>query len=175
MINTSITYSLPKVNSNLTGTMKRVENAIKASVMETLVTGGRQRWQPLQPNVFGRTQAFYPPNRLAMSVVSRSGEDFAEVSAGAGLRYAMAQHQGSVNAIPITMKSRKFFWVMFHRTGDPKWKNMALSSKDRFIIRIPPRPFVMFQMEDIENIIKLIGDGIIKFEDMQGSVTVGNA
>lgn len=42
--------------------------------------------------------------------------------------------------IPVTDKSRAFFWVMFKKTGDEKWKFMAISKKSFFVM--PARPYL---------------------------------
>lgn len=42
--------------------------------------------------------------------------------------------------IPITRRSRGFFWAMFRKTGDLKWKYMALSRKSHFVM--PARPYL---------------------------------
>jgi len=56
--------------------------------------------------------------------------------------YAAIHNDGGVLNIPITEKSRKFFWFMFKATGQEKWKWMALTKKDRFTFRMDKRQFM---------------------------------
>ncbi|WP_166964640.1 phage virion morphogenesis protein [Yeosuana marina] len=56
--------------------------------------------------------------------------------------YAAIHNEGGILNIPITERSRKFFWVMFKATGNEKWKWMALTKKDRFTIKIDKRQYM---------------------------------
>lgn len=64
--------------------------------------------------------------------------------------YAQIHNEGGILNIPITERSRKFFWMMFKATGQEKWKWMALTKKDRFTVKIEKRQF----MGDSEMFIK---------------------
>lgn len=85
---------------------------------------------------------------------------------------ATVHQEGSTHAVPVTEKSRGFFWMMFYRTGDEMWKWMALTKRMVFIIRIPGRKYVMFQEEDFEKIMEIVQTGVIIFRDPEGSATI---
>ncbi|MFY0714113.1 hypothetical protein J1D01_10580 [Seonamhaeicola sp. NFXS20] len=80
-------------------------------------------------------------NYLFKSVhVASSSKD--KVVFEADAPYAQIHNEGGILNIPITERSRKFFWVMFKATGDEKWKWMALTKKDRFTVKIDKRQFM---------------------------------
>src|SRR5690606_23730339 len=64
--------------------------------------------------------------------------------------YAQIYNEGCMLNIPVTERSRNFFWIMFKATGQEKWKWMALTKKDRFTVKIEKRQF----MGDSEMFIK---------------------
>lgn len=61
---------------------------------------------------------------------------------GTHVPYAKIHNEGGTLSIPITEKSRKFFWFMFKSTGQVHWKWMALTKKDRMIVKMPKRQFI---------------------------------
>jgi phage gpG-like protein len=56
--------------------------------------------------------------------------------------YAEIHNNGGVVKIPRTPAMRKFFWAMFKKTGDEKWKWMAMSKKPNVVFRMPKRQFI---------------------------------
>lgn len=56
--------------------------------------------------------------------------------------YAAIHNDGGVLNVPITERSRKYFWFMFMQTGKAMWRAMALTKKDRLTIKIPKRQFM---------------------------------
>lgn len=56
--------------------------------------------------------------------------------------YAEIHNNGGTLNIPVTKRSRKYFWAMFHATGKAKWKWMALTKKERFTIKMDKRQFM---------------------------------
>lgn len=56
--------------------------------------------------------------------------------------YMVLHNKGGKIKVPVTARSRKFFWAMWYNTEDDFWKNMALTKKKVLIITIPPRPFI---------------------------------
>ncbi|REC47861.1 MULTISPECIES: hypothetical protein [Chryseobacterium] len=56
--------------------------------------------------------------------------------------YAEIHNEGGVIKIKITKKSRKYFWYMYKKTNDTKWKAMALTKKDIMTVKIPKRQFI---------------------------------
>lgn len=71
---------------------------------------------------------------------AKKGSNWLEVTNYA--KYSGTHNQGGTITIRITKKSRKYFWFMFSKTGDPKWKAMALTKKDTFTFFIPRRQFM---------------------------------
>jgi len=59
------------------------------------------------------------------------------VGRATSVKYAFIQDKGGLTKPEITPRSRKFFWMMFFKTGDDKWKGMALTKKTVFNIFIP--------------------------------------
>jgi len=57
---------------------------------------------------------------------------------GSDSEYAEIHNNGGI--IPITKRSRGFFWKMYEKTGDIKWKYLALTKADHF--KMPKRQFI---------------------------------
>jgi phage gpG-like protein len=150
------------VVSNLHDTMKKVADLMRKSVDDNFANNGRPPWLPLKPNIFGQTQA-YQHGVLRKSVRQENDGGTASVIAGENLPYARIQNFGGINYVPITDKSRRFFWYMWFTTRDEMWKSMALMGNAGMWVKIPARTFMMFQEEDITKIMELVGSGIIKF------------
>lgn len=64
------------------------------------------------------------------------------ISAGKGLPYAAIHNTGGTINVTLTDKMRRFFWAMHYKTGDNKWKYMALTKKKNLMIRIPKRQYI---------------------------------
>lgn len=56
--------------------------------------------------------------------------------------YAAIHEYGGVIDVPVTQKSRGYFFWRYRVTGDEKWLFMAISKKDVFHIVIPARPYL---------------------------------
>ncbi|WP_312395685.1 hypothetical protein [Chryseobacterium sp.] len=56
--------------------------------------------------------------------------------------YAGIHNDGGVMKIKVTAKSRKYFWYMFKKTQNEKWKWMALTKKDMIEVKMPKRQFI---------------------------------
>lgn len=56
--------------------------------------------------------------------------------------YAEIHNNGGVLNIPITTRSRKYFWFMYMETGKGMWKAMALTKKDRLTVNMEKRQFM---------------------------------
>lgn len=79
--------------------------------------------------------------------------------------YAKIHNEGGTVSIPITAKSKKFFWYMFKKTNDGKWKAMALTKKTTLQITIPKRQFIgnsEFLMKRLEMSNKITINKIIE-------------
>jgi phage gpG-like protein len=81
---------------------------------------------------------------------------------GSDAEYAAIHNDGGTVKIPITTKSRRYFWLMFKVTENTMWKALALTKKQSITITIPKRQFIgesatfMGQLNDwvIKQIIK---------------------
>lgn len=88
--------------------------------------------------------------RLSSSIdskVTRKGPVI-ETVIGTNVEYARIHEYGGVVRPTLTDKMREFAWAMFFKTKDDKWKGLALSSKSRLRIKIPPRPFLRPALQD---------------------------
>ena len=65
-----------------------------------------------------------------------------EITAGEGLKYGAIHNEGGTITVKVTEKMRKYFWYMYKKTGDDKYKGMALTKKEVFTIKIPKRQFM---------------------------------
>ncbi|WP_438710846.1 hypothetical protein ACSTS3_19605 [Aquimarina muelleri] len=80
-------------------------------------------------------------NNLFNSVnVSSSSQD--SVTFEADAPYASVHNEGGILNVPITERSRKYFWFMYSQTGKGMWRAMALTKKDRLTIKIDQRQFM---------------------------------
>lgn len=65
-----------------------------------------------------------------------------EITAGEGINYGAIHNEGGTITIKVTPKMKKFFWAMYKKTEVEKWKFLALTKKENFIIKIPKRQFI---------------------------------
>lgn len=98
-------------------------------------------------------QAKNPPKRGSLMV--RSGNLLASirpskvtstrvvVSAGSSkVPYAQLHNEGGVVDVPVTKQMRRFAWAMKYKTGDDRWKGLALTKRASLRIGIPKRQFM---------------------------------
>lgn len=101
--------------------------------------GGFQGWNDRKdPNAKGST--LVATGFLKNAFNSNTGKNWVEVTNYA--KYSNTHNEGGVITIRITKKSRKYFWFMYYKTGDIKWKHMALTKKGTFSFFIPKRQFM---------------------------------
>ena len=104
------------------------------------------KWVPRKDNSSdgerkGRRGLLIGTGQLRRSIrVIRIGNN--SVVVGSEVPYAKIQNQGGTTHPSITEKSRKFFWAMFEKTKNAKWKRMALTEETNFTVNIPARPFL---------------------------------
>ena len=82
--------------------------------------------------------------RRSIRVISISS---GKVVVGSDLKYAQIQNEGGTSHPRVTEKSRKYFWSLYEKTGNPKYKAMALTAKNAFTVNIPARPFLKLTPE----------------------------
>lgn len=76
-----------------------------------------------------------------------------EITAGEGLKYAAIHNNGGTIKVKVTDKMRKYFWAMYKKTENSRWKYMALTKNDILEIKIPQRQFIGDSAE-LDNKIK---------------------
>lgn len=81
-------------------------------------------------------------SNLLESLQTMRGSNQYQIIFGTYAQYAKIHNEGGTLTIPITVKSRKFFWYMFKKTGDDKWKAMALTKKTVMKVKMPKRQFI---------------------------------
>lgn len=97
--------------------------------------------------------AKYPPTRGSLMVrsanlmqsikPSRVTSNRVVISAGSSkVNYAKTHNEGANLKIPVTKDMRKFAWAMKYKTGDNKWKGLALTRKNFLQVNIPKRQFM---------------------------------
>ena len=75
----------------------------------------------------------------SIQVFSASGK---QIVFGSDAEYAEIHNSGGTVSIPITPKSKKYFWFMFKATGNTMWKALALTKKGSITVNIPKRQFI---------------------------------
>jgi phage gpG-like protein len=79
-------------------------------------------------------KSFLPNSPENITRFTQSGTKFG-IEIGTKVPYARIHEEGGI--IPRTEKQRRYFWAMFYKTSDVKYKYMALS-KTPFTIRARP-------------------------------------
>lgn len=90
-----------------------------------------------------------------------------EVIAGEGIPYAEIHNKGGIINVTLTPKARKFFWYMYKKTDNDKWKWMAITKKERLVIHMPKRQYIG-QSGELNRHIGIIIDARIK--ELQSSM-----
>jgi phage gpG-like protein len=98
-------------------------------------------WQKRKNNADPGRAILVKSGALMKSVkITESKPDRVVLSATA--KHAQIHNEGGTINIPINDQMRKFFWIMYKRTKEGKWKGMALTKKSHFNTRIPKRQFM---------------------------------
>ncbi|WP_406629494.1 phage virion morphogenesis protein [Ornithobacterium rhinotracheale] len=74
--------------------------------------------------------------------ISRADFEQVIISAGEGIPYAAIHNEGGNITIPVTKKMRKYFWAMYKKTGEERYKRMAITKKDFLSVHIPKRQYI---------------------------------
>lgn len=64
------------------------------------------------------------------------------ITFGSDAEYAQIHNNGGRVTIPVTNRSRKYFWFMYKVTGNSKWRAMAMTRKQQFTFIMPKRQFI---------------------------------
>lgn len=147
MIKYEVIDNVPEVEVTLPRAFDTIGKHMVRSVQINFERGGRPAWPPTRS---GETP-LVTTGKLYRTIVYKTDPGGVTISGGQGLPYAGIHQFGGTVHPQVTEKSKKFFWAMFYETGEPMWKYMALKSVgDTLTINIPPRPYMMFQPEDVE-------------------------
>ena len=171
-----IVANLPVINKDLTESFRKIEEILLRSIRLNFLMGGRpDPWAPAKrggTDESGGNTPLVLGGALYNSIRGESGYGYAEVIAGEGLPYARIHQYGGFVQIPISKKSRRFFWAMFYKTLDERWKWMALTERSVFIIYIPPRPYMVLQDVDLDLIIRIVQEGVLYVSDIRSTATI---
>lgn len=108
---------------------------------------GFEKWQ----NNNNNTKTLLKTSNLKDSFDYSYGKDWLEVINFAP--YSKIHNEGGILTIKITKRSRKYFWYIFKRTGDVKWKYMAMKKESFMQVKIPKRQHIghsQFLMKRLE-------------------------
>jgi len=81
---------------------------------------------------------------------------------GSDAEYADIHNSGGTVSIPITPKSKKYFWFMFKKTGGTMWKALALTKKQSITVTIPKRQFMGHSKTLMDSLDNWLADEIEK-------------
>jgi phage gpG-like protein len=150
-----ITGTKDKLLSDLVRVSKKFGETAVLTAKRNYLSGPR-------PEKLGRKSG-----NLASKIHSKVDQNgnLIDISIGTNVSYAAVHEMGTDKPIhvSITKQMRKYFWRMFKKTGDDKFKWMALTNKTQFNINIKPRPFLRPSLEDgmptfQENIARVLGN-----------------
>ena len=83
---------------------------------------------------------------IKSSVLMNSIEVFSSsmerIEFGSREAHAEIHNNGGTISIPLTQKSRKYFWFMYRATGKEMWKGLALTKKQKITVNMPKRQFI---------------------------------
>ena len=100
--------------------------------------------------------------------ITKADFENVEISAGEGLNYAAIHNEGGTITVKVSAKMKRYFWYMYKKTEDEKWKWMALTKKETLTIKIPKRQFIGESETLMKNLeltfIKAISQNIEKFK-----------
>lgn len=97
-----------------------------------------------------------------MNDLKVTSEIMKRVEISTSLPHASIHNNGGKFSIIVTERMRKFFWAMYKKTDDDKWKWMALTKKKRLPIRIVQRQYIGKSAVLDKNIDNHIVNSIIK-------------
>ena len=87
--------------------------------------------------ILGKTGALERSLEIVSATMSK-----VQIDAGKGIPYAEIHNTGGVITVRVTERSRRYFWYMYKKTNQSRWKLMALTKKEHFKIVIPQRQYI---------------------------------
>lgn len=85
------------------------------------------------------------------------------ISFGEGLNYAAIHNEGGTITVKVSAKMKRFFWYMYKKTEDEKWKWMALTKNETLTIKIPKRQYIGESETLMNNLDKMFIDRIKQY------------
>jgi phage gpG-like protein len=85
------------------------------------------------------------------------------ISFGEGLNYAAIHNEGGTITVKVSAKMKRFFWYMYKKTEDEKWKWMALTKNETLTIKIPKRQYIGGSETLMNNLDKMFIDRIKQY------------
>jgi phage gpG-like protein len=125
-----------------------------------------QKWKPRKDGSStgdrgGRRNLLVKSGKLRRSIrVTKATAN--SVSVGSDVPYAKIHNEGGVTNPKVTPRSRRFFWAMYKKTGNPRFKAMATTKQNSFRVNIPARPFLKITPKLKEKIKAKINETIFK-------------
>ena len=133
------------------------QRMVKSIQMNFLIGGRPRAWKPVKSGDTPLVRS----GKLMRSIRYIAGDKKVTIRAGEGLPYATIHQFGGTFQIPVTEKSRSFFWAKWYETGDDFWKWCALTKQTQFTVTIDARPYMLFQLTDILFIKQAVGSAIL--------------
>ena len=100
---------------------------------------GFERWDDRKdPNANG--SALLVSGFLKNAFDTKTGKGWVEITNYA--KYSATHNEGGIITIKVTKKARRYFWYMYKKTNDIRWKHMAITKKETFTMNIPKRQFM---------------------------------
>jgi len=106
---------------------------------EGFTDAGFEKWEKRRDTLPHKILQLSGTLKESIRVVNSSDEQITFAAEG---EYAELHNEGGRVYIPITDKSRKFFWYMFKETGLVRWKWMALTKNQQFSFIMPQRKYI---------------------------------
>lgn len=85
------------------------------------------------------------------------------ISFGEGLNYAAIHNEGGTITVKVSAKMKRYFWYMYKKTEDEKWKWMALTKNETLTIKIPKRQYIGESETLMNNLDKMFIDRIKQY------------
>lgn len=122
---------------------------------------GFKAWEKRKNNADPGRAVLVKSGALMDSVkITESNPERVVLSASA--KHAQIHNEGGTINIPVTDKMRKYFWFMYKRTEEGKWKGMALTKKSHFNVKIPKRQYMGDSISFNKNIENLFFKAIVE-------------
>jgi len=149
-IEKTVKDALPESVKNPAAAWQKIAARMLYSYRQQFLTGGYGHWMMAKHQTGGKLMM--KSMALYESATTATGDNYAQLNWGFGLPSARMHQVGG--SIPVTAKSRKFFWAQWFQTRDEFWKKMALTKKGSF--SVPARPIVLTE-EDYDFIANTLG------------------